>query len=93
MTTTIAQPTARTLPETPRSFEVLLQFLRAEVTCPRCNAQPGRPCKWQRRPGVHLGRFIDAFATHRITPKELERLAGRLPSSGIGMSTIIRDDR
>jgi hypothetical protein len=92
MTTTIPQ-TAPVTPATPRSFEVLLQFLRAEVTCPRCNAEPGRACKWQRRPGVHLGRFIDAYAAHRITPKELERLAGRLPRNGrFGMATIIRDD-
>lgn len=75
---------------TPRSLEVLLQFLRAEVKCPRCNAEPGRACKWQRRPGIHLGRFIHAYAAHQITPKELELLAGRLPSSGIGISTIIR---
>lgn len=86
---TIAQTTPAA-PETPRSFEVLLQFLRAEVECPRCSAEPGRPCKWQRRPGVHLGRFVHAFAAHQITPKELEHLAGRLPDT-FTSATIIRD--
>lgn len=92
MSFTIAQPAISALP-TPRSLEVLMEFLRAEVECARCGAEPGRPCKWQRRPGVHLGRFIRAFASHQITAKELERLAGILPRNGaFGMCTIIRDD-
>ena len=54
-------------------------FLRAEVPCPHCGARPGTSCRRQGRRAVHLGRWVRAYATGRITPRELEVLAGVLP--------------
>ena len=73
---------ARTVQDTvtvPRSLEVLTAFLRAEVPCPHCGARPGASCKWLGRRGVHLNRWVHAFAAHQIAPRELEILAGLLP--------------
>ena len=64
----------------PRSLEVLTEYLRAEVPCLHCGARPGTSCAPRLgRRGVHLGRWVRAFATHQITPRELETLAGLLP--------------
>jgi hypothetical protein len=89
MPTTMPQ-TAASGPETPRSLEVLTEYLRAEILCTHCEASPGTSCKWQGRRGVHLARWVRAYATHQITPRELETLAGVLPVV-ITSASVIRD--
>lgn len=80
-----------TMPQTaPRSLEVLTAFLRAEMPCPHCGAEPGTSCKRQGPRAVHLSRWVRAYATHRITPRELETLAGVLPVV-ITSASVIRD--
>lgn len=79
MTMTMTPQTAPLGPETPRSLEALTEYLRAEIPCAHCDARPGASCKWQGRHSVHLGRWVRAYAAHKITPRELEILAGLLP--------------
>ena len=74
----------------PRSLEVLTAFLRAEMPCPHCEASPGTSCNRQGPRAVHLGRWVRGYATHRITPRELETLAGLLPAV-FTIATVIRD--
>jgi hypothetical protein len=59
------------LPETtPRSLEVLLTTVRAEVKCPHCFAPAGQRCPVRHR-GVHLARFVRAFVLRQITVTEM----------------------
>ncbi len=78
------------LPETtPRSLEVLLAAVRAEVPCPHCGAKPGLGCAWQGRRGVHLARFVRAYILGLITVAEWPAVLGDLDV--FTNATIIRD--
>lgn len=88
---TVSTSTGQTARQTtPRSLEVLTAFLRAEMPCPHCGARPGTSCKRQGPRAVHLARWVRGYTLHRITPRELETLAGLLPVA-FTIATVIRD--
>ena len=77
------------LPETtPRSLEVLLAAVRAEVKCPHCFAPAGQRCPVRHR-GVHLARFVRAFVLRQVTVAEMAVVLGT--RDVITMATIISD--
>jgi hypothetical protein len=83
-----------TIPQTtPRSLEVLIEHVRAEIECQWCSAVPGRSCDHQGRRSVHLSRFIHALVRRQVTIDEIAVVIRPYPEGNFRAATIIRGDR